>query len=130
MQRYYPSIVPDGVISEPLIASSIVNDGMIQGNTAVDVRVSVYEQSSQSSLLDFGDDSLLPISSPTPVQQFAPKTPSLILNAAIELSPQKYQQLWLTLPDSYNGKICTVSSVPSATQQLEANLKQNKVSDQ
>jgi len=82
---------------------------------------------SNSSLIDFGDDFSAVLAAPAVTQQFARPTPSLLLDASVELSPQKFQQLWLSLPDSVNGRVFGVTQVPNATQQIEQSLRQNKI---
>lgn len=141
--KYVPSFIPDGVTEESLIPATITVQtplipSVVTASPSPSVSVPTYTTAaptptptysspspSSGSLLDFGDDFLS--SPPQQVTAAAVIVPTLVLNVNPQLSPQKFQQLWLSLSDSFNGKLCNVNRVPDNTQHLEGALRQNKV---
>ena len=145
-QKFTPSVIPDYSAAEEALLPAVATTNPLPSSSSsspLTATTPSYSQapavvsipvaaaaptSSHSNLLDFGDDFTTVVSpSSPPAQQYAPQAPLLILDASVELSPQKFQQLWLSLPDSVNGRVFGVNQVPSATQQLEQALRQNKV---
>jgi hypothetical protein len=75
--------------------------------------------SSSVNLLDWDDD--VPAAKST--QPAASNVPQLYLQPNFELTPQRYQQLWTSLPDVYNGKLCRLQSLPSQQSDIESSLR-------
>lgn len=66
-------------------------------------------------LLDFGDTAIA-----APVIQ---KSPFVL----VEISPQQFQQLWMSLPESWSGQVCMLRSLPSAASEIEASFRAHNI---
>jgi len=73
------------------------------------------------NLLDWGD---------SPVKNSSTHSSAgkaIILASDTDMAPQRFQQLWATLAESFNGPLCKVSTWPSTTADIESRMKRAKV---
>lgn len=76
------------------------------------------------NLLDWDDAPAAP--APT-VPAAAPVSSRLVLKEGAGLPPARFQQLWAGLPESFNGRVCQLSGVPSSSAELEAALRAERI---
>jgi len=76
------------------------------------------------NLLDWGD-------SPTELSSSSSSSSSSsqlhLSSAATDMTPQKFQQLWGGLAESFNGKLLTLPSIPSSTTDIETKMRSSNV---
>lgn len=85
---------------------------------------SVATPSSSVNLLDWDDNDH---SAPQPVAHSPPVQHRLHLKEGAVIPPARFQQLWTALPESFSGRICHLTSVPSSGAELESRLRVEKV---
>jgi len=74
------------------------------------------------NLLDWDDDH-----SPAPMAPKPVVVQRLQLKEGAVIPPARFQQLWSSLPEAFNGRLCQLSSAPSGGPELEAHLRGEKV---
>jgi AP-4 complex subunit beta-1 len=94
------------------------------GNPVASPIMSSY-QDNNVNLLDMDDNS----AATTSIPAVATSPQALPLKASLDLSPQQYQSLWLSLPDQFNGRLCCLASIPRSTGEIETILRQSYVSE-
>lgn len=82
------------------------------------------------NLLDWGDsptkETLTPASSTTPAASGS--VAKVALRRDADMTPQRFQQLWSTLAESFNGKLCTLTKTITTTTEIEVLLRKEQVS--
>lgn len=106
----------------PLLSSSEKCHEGASAVTAIVVNDSV-------NLLDWGDSptNILGPSSSLPSSTL---TPGMVLCAESEMTPQRFQQMWGTLTEAFNGQLCRFSCCPQTTADVEVFMRQAKVRGQ
>jgi len=92
------------------------------GNDAKNVRAIIVNES--VNLLDWGES---PTKSSSISPSFSPSGSSLALLAEVDVTPQHFQQLWVSLSESFNGYLCKLSLVPQSTAEIESAMKKAQV---
>lgn len=77
------------------------------------------------NLLDWGD-SPVKVASATE-STFSASSPKISLSSEAEMTPQRFQQLWSSLTEAYNGQLCELSAFPKTTTEIEALMRKAKV---
>ncbi len=70
------------------------------------------------NLLDMGDDNTT-----NNVSANHSNMPTLKLNVSPQMNPQLFQEIWGAHTDAFNNSLCVLSTIPSTTADVEANMK-------
>ena len=108
----------------PSFASSTSSTALAPAASSQSVEALVVSES--VNLLDWGDSPADLIGSASSSSSSSSQL-HLSFSVSQDMTPQKFQTLWTGLAESFNGKLCTVPLVPSATTDVENKMKSRHI---